>query len=121
MSKKKQIFFRESWLSNTNYKCVVTTPSNIEAKYKLCKKIIQLSNMGEEALISHSKGDGDKRRVKDAVEVQSFFAKSGIKKSRAKMADSSVQSSTSTSASQSCDNSVSDANQSTSSASCEKD
>ena len=77
--------------------------------------------MGEEALISHSKGDGHKRRVKDAVEVQSFFAKSGIKKSRAKMADGSVQSSTSTSASQSCDNSVSDANQSTSSASGEKD
>ena len=77
--------------------------------------------MGEEALISQLKGNGHKRRVKDAAEAQSFFAKSGIKKSRAKMADGSVQSSTSTSASQSCDNSVSDTNQSTSSASGEKD
>ena len=59
--------------------------------------------------------------MKDAVEVQSFFTKSGIKKSCAKTADGSVQSSTSTSASQCCDNSVSDTNQSTSSASGEKD
>ena len=42
------------------------------AKCKLCKTSIQLSNMGESALILHTRGDKHKK-IADLKEVQTFF------------------------------------------------
>ena len=42
------------------------------AKCELCKTSIQLSNMGESALISNTRGDKHKK-IADLKEIQTFF------------------------------------------------
>ena len=40
---------------------------------KLCKCVISLSNMGEEALRSHADGNKQKNRLEDHEQVKNFF------------------------------------------------
>ena len=61
----KQIYFSDEWLTRNIYSnWIERVPGNGKsAECKLCKEIIQLSNMGEDALISHFGGDKHKRKL----------------------------------------------------------
>ena len=55
----KQTYFSYERLTRDFYSNWIERVSDNgnSAKYKLCKKVIQLSNIGEGALISHTAGD----------------------------------------------------------------
>lgn len=63
MARTKRTNFHPSWLSN--YSWIKEASVKWEAFCKLCQKQFSLSNMGENAIISHANGKGHKAKVKD--------------------------------------------------------
>ena len=82
----KQTYFSDEWLTRNIYSNrIERVPGNGKsAKCKLCKEVIQLSNMGEDALISHFGGDKHKKKIADIKEIQTFFTKGSSSKSTSK-------------------------------------
>ena len=54
------------------------------AKCKFYKKVIQLSNMGEGALISYTGGDKHQKKIADLKRMQTCFANGSSRKSTSK-------------------------------------
>ena len=70
MSKKKTVF-NEKWLEEDQFKeWLVSAKDNGKARCKLCKKDIELSNMGRQALLSHC---GGKQHKEVDLKVKTFF------------------------------------------------
>ena len=57
-----RVIFIQNWIERV-------PGDEMSAKYKLCKKVIQLSNMGEGALTSHTGGDKHKKKIADLKEI----------------------------------------------------
>lgn len=92
MSKKKQTYFSDSWLSDLRFCLWLEKPNDSsKAMCKLCKKSFNLSNMGIKALQSHAQGEGHKKRVKEKEEIQNFFKKSSIAKEQQPASSQNVQ------------------------------
>ena len=98
MSKKKQTYFQDSWLSNENYELWLRKipNKNTFARCRLCEKDFDLSNMGEKALKSHAKGKGHIQKEKTALAVKNYFKKKPTSNtSNVKQQDNKQQQSTS--------------------------
>ena len=55
--KKKKTVFNHKWLEEDEFKSwLASTKDEEQARCKLCKKDIELSNMGRQALLSHCSG-----------------------------------------------------------------
>ena len=80
MSKKTT--FNQKWLEEDAFKLWLAPTKNVSiARCKLCKKDIELSNMGRQALLSHCSG----KKHKDAdVKVKSIFSAKEAKRKRSK-------------------------------------
>ena len=77
--KNNQTYFSSDWLTDPNFvQWLVSVPENSKSKCRLCKKTFSLSNMGRQALMSHTSGQ---KHIK-VVNAISVFAKP-MKKSKA--------------------------------------
>lgn len=71
MSSKKQTYFQIDWLENPLYSEWLKSREDKKTAYcKKCSKIIELSNMGEQALKSHIKG---KKHTSNMKPMNCFF------------------------------------------------
>ncbi|XP_065641075.1 uncharacterized protein LOC124818972 [Hydra vulgaris] len=77
---EKKAYFKEEWLNKGIYphfdSWLMKGKNNTQARCKLCNKIIELSNMGIQAIKSHEKG---KNHVSVASNFSCFFKSSGSK------------------------------------------
>ena len=67
---KKQIYFRNNWLSNPDFKNWLKCKGSKAAFCVKCNKSIELSSMGEQALRSHMKS---KKYLKSMEPINVFF------------------------------------------------
>ena len=68
---KKKTLFNANWLEEDQFKSWLTSAKDgNKARCKLCKKDIELSNMGRQALVSHCSG---KKHKEIDVKVKTFF------------------------------------------------
>ena len=75
MSKKiKQTHFQDSWLSSEFKSWVCKASLNTDARYKLCKVNISLSNMGIMALKSHVKNKTHEKLVQEQNQIKNFLS-----------------------------------------------
>ena len=69
---KKKTLFNANWLGEDQFRSWLTSAKDgNKARYKLCKKDIELSNMGRHSLVSHSSG---KRHKEVDVKWKHFFS-----------------------------------------------
>ena len=67
-------YFHRSWLSEADlWIGLQRSDSKENARYKLCKCVISLSNIGEKALRSHVNGKKHKKRLENHEQVKIFF------------------------------------------------
>ena len=68
---ERETFFNANWLEEDQFKSWLTSAKDgNKARCKLCKKDIELSNMGRQALVSHYSG---KKHKEVDVKVKTFF------------------------------------------------
>ena len=95
---KYTCYFNTAWLENDSYKSWLVQDSSSDKKgyCKFCKKSIDVSNMGELALKSHSKSEHSQRVItsKGCLSMKSFTV---ITKTEAQSHSSSCPSTSSTS------------------------
>ena len=107
---KDQTYFSKDWLENPDFKnWSASCTNNTQARWKLCQKTFNLSNIGRQALVSHASGKTHK--LHDS-RVQMFFKPATVKQTSTS-ADSSQSSSTQSSSTQSSNNKETIAEQST--------
>ena len=74
MSKKaKQMYFKDVWLTCPEFWHWSTVKT--EARCKLCKTNIGLSNMSVKTLKSHSQSKDHQKRIKEKEQISNFFKK----------------------------------------------
>ena len=67
----KRTIFNQKWLEEDEFKSwLVISNSDDKARCRLCKKDIELSNMGRRKLLSHYNG---KKQIGNDMKVKSFF------------------------------------------------
>ena len=74
MASKKKTVFNHDWTRNSEFKSWLQPlkSSPYQARYTICQKIFELSNMGIQAVKSHCKSDGHKKMTSHTSSMDSF-------------------------------------------------
>ena len=89
----KQTYFEDKWLTDSQFsRWIKKEKDNKLFGCKLCKKSgLKLSNMGKQAVISHTDGDGHKQEVNRLQQIDNFFKKHSVTTSASPSTKSSVE------------------------------
>ena len=79
-AKKKKIYFQKSWLDQVQYMdWLAESPEGTNVKCKLCKKVLKILNMAEDALRSYAHSERHKQEMNIFQGIQLFFDKACMK------------------------------------------